>query len=79
MQPRRGSPTIAGMEPEQNEPGGEVLFFVMGIVVYAVTVGIAGAALLPPTAGLAIAFSALIAGAIGVAVFINRVLGNSHH
>jgi hypothetical protein len=51
----------------------------MGIVVYAVTVVIAGAALLPSTAGLAIAFTALIAGAIGVAAFINRFLGNSSH
>ncbi|HEY7621817.1 MAG TPA: hypothetical protein VH834_18725 [Solirubrobacteraceae bacterium] len=67
------------MEPQKTEPGGEILFFVMGIVVYAVTVIIAGAALLPPTAGLAVAFTALIAGAIGVAVFITRFLGNSSH
>jgi hypothetical protein len=40
---------------------------------------LAGAAPLPSTAGLAIAFTALIAGATGVAVFINRFLGNSSH
>jgi hypothetical protein len=35
---------------------------------------IAVAALMPAAAGLAIAFTALIAGAIGVVVFINRFL-----
>jgi hypothetical protein len=66
------------MEPQQREPGGERLFFVMGIVVYTITIVIAGAALLPAGAGLAIAFTALIAGAIGVAIFINRFLGTGH-
>jgi hypothetical protein len=67
------------MQPEHHEPGGETLFFVMGLVVYAIAAVIAGAALLPPTAGLAIAFTALIAGAIGVAMFISRFLDNSSH
>jgi hypothetical protein len=67
------------MEPEHREPGGETLFFVLGLAVYAIAAVIAGAALLPPTAGVAIAFTVVIAGAIGVAIFINSFLGNSSH
>jgi hypothetical protein len=62
------------MEPQSNQTGGGTLIFVMGVVVYTLTIVIAGAALLPAAAGLAIAFTALIAGAIGITLFINRFL-----
>jgi uncharacterized membrane-anchored protein len=62
------------MQSQSNQTGGGKLIFVMGIVVYVLTAVIAVAALLPATVGLAIAFTALIAGAIGVVVFINRFL-----
>jgi hypothetical protein len=62
------------MEPQSNQTGGGPLIFVMGLVVYLLTAIIAVAALLPAAAGLAIAFTALIAGGLGVVVFINRFL-----
>jgi hypothetical protein len=75
------SRSIAGMDterpnPRPREPSGEQLLAALGLIVYLTALGIIGAALLPTTAGLIVAFGLLLATVGVVAVYITRFLGS---